>query len=81
MALADYRLCDVCRQKTFYDPSFNFEPNENPDDDLGPVRGRLGAWRVICVDCAKTHVVVVLEKEKAEHAVIIDRLRELGDVS
>ena len=76
MALADYRLCDVCGCKTFYDASLNYEFPENSEYVLE----RLGAWRVICVDCAKTHVVVVLEKEKAEHAVIIDRLRELGDV-
>jgi hypothetical protein len=77
MALADYRLCDVCKQKTFYDSTLNYDFEENPDTGLF----RLGAWKALCVECAKTHVVVVLEKEKAEHAVIIDRLRELGDVS
>jgi len=52
MAAADYRLCDVCDRKTFYDA------------DLDPdYTDRIGAWAVLCRECAKTHDVVVVPRE------------------
>lgn len=51
MALADYRLCDVCGGKAFYDANLNYT-----DEGLD----RLGDWKVICVECAKTHKTVVV---------------------
>jgi hypothetical protein len=56
MAAADYRLCDVCGRKTFYDANLNYEW-----DDKGEMRlDSLGTWSVICEDCAKTHKTAVV---------------------
>lgn len=73
MAFADYRLCDVCGGKAFYDAHLNYEFSTRaeplPADEL--VRGndygldRLGDWAVICTDCAKTHKCVVVPIEEA----------------
>jgi len=79
MASSDYRLCDVCERKTFYDACLNYEFHEDTKDPTYSLE-HLGAWRVLCSDCSKTHLVVVLSKEKPEHAVIVDRLLELGDI-
>lgn len=64
MAAADYRLCDVCGCKAFYDANLNY----SWDEGLTKVEGcgysldYLGAWAVLCDDCAKTHEVKVVEK-------------------
>jgi hypothetical protein len=61
MALADYRLCDVCECKTFYDAELNYEiaPPDHPLHPQYVPSLRLGDWAVLCVDCAKTYEVVV----------------------
>lgn len=51
MAKADYRLCDVCDGKVFYDANLNYEPNSEPP--LYYELDYLGDWKVICKDCAK----------------------------
>ena len=63
MALADYRLCDICGNKTFYDANLNydFDDPELKGKDW-PLVG-LGDWVVICKECAKTHVCVVKKRE------------------
>ena len=69
MALADYRLCDLCECKAFYDSNLNYEwPDKNGNGSWGQkiekdefVRNSghkldyLGDWSVLCTDCAKTH--------------------------
>lgn len=74
MAYADYRLCDVCEGKAFYDANLNYEwPNKDGKDsfgykiekeelvrDSGHKLDRLGDWAVLCRDCAKTHKCVIL---------------------
>lgn len=62
MALADYRLCDVCGRKAFYDANLNYDFNEYPETGLS----NLGDWSVLCRDCAKTHTtqIVPLEGKK-----------------
>ena len=66
MAAADYRLCDVCGGKAFYDSNLCYEDErEAPDrapyriageaSDWGYRLGYLGDWAVVCDDCAKTH--------------------------
>lgn len=71
MAYADYRLCDVCGEKVFYDVQLNYETaREAPDKMPFRVAGgephpsgyrldRLGDWAVICTDCAETHETIV----------------------
>lgn len=67
----DWRLCDVCQGRVFYDADLAYD---EPDAELGelPVRGRgytlndLGDWQVICQECAKTHEVRVVRREASE---------------
>lgn len=62
MALADYRLCDVCDHKVFYDANLNYErTRESPFYKLD----YLGDWAVICEDCAKTYKCVVIKRDAA----------------
>lgn len=74
MAAADYRLCDVCNGKAFYDSNLCYEDaRESPDrapyrvageEQPGGYRlGYLGDWAVLCDDCAKTHKTAILPIE------------------
>ena len=58
MALADYRTCDVCEKKAFYDSNLAYDFREYPDTGLW----NLGDWGVLCRDCAKTHEVKIVER-------------------
>ena len=76
MALADYRLCDVCGKKAFYDSNLNYEFStekypisqeeliEQPNNGLK--LENLGKWAVLCKSCSKTHEIIIkqLEEEK-----------------
>lgn len=77
MAMADYRLCDVCGTKVFYDARLNYAyPGDERYEAYVPpprVNGSgshdwrldwLGDWAVICADCAKTHKTIVVPIEK-----------------
>lgn len=62
MAASDYRLCDICHAKVFYDRVLDYqkaEPGEDDSKQCGkPTSLRLdnlGDWTVICRECAKTH--------------------------
>lgn len=67
MAYADYRLCDVCGCKTFYDSNLNYEYSTklNPIDETLFIRGshykleNLGDWAVLCRDCAVHNECVI----------------------
>ena len=67
MAAADYRLCDRCGSKAFYDSRLNYEFDDGSDDDFEDEKVRetdyrldyLGDWAVLCRDCAKTHRCVI----------------------
>ena len=76
MALADYRLCDVCGAKAFYDARLNYE-NTRDESEWFRVCGErgyghrldsLGDWAVICGDCAKTHRTAIVKKEETTDA-------------
>jgi hypothetical protein len=61
MAMADYRLCDVCSGKTFYDAALSYN---KPDEAHGYqwwLHG-VGAWIVLCEKCAETHEIIVRPK-------------------
>lgn len=74
MAAADYRLCDVCGCKAFYDANLNYEQGGDVPGSLRnggmmlPNTGldRLGDWCVICQECAKTHKCVVVKTDPTE---------------
>jgi len=51
VAAADYRLCDVCGRKTFYDASL--------DEDY---TDHIGDWAVICELCANRFKTVVVPR-------------------
>lgn len=62
MALSNYRLCDVCENKAFYDAQLNYDLyaiDKNGDPKLESV----GDMKVICDSCAKTHEVVIERKQ------------------
>jgi hypothetical protein len=61
MAYADYRLCDACGSKTFYDSNLDYQrPNaEHPEGWW--LRG-LGDWAVLCTKCVATHEIIVRRK-------------------
>lgn len=69
MAMADYRLCDKCGNKAFYDSNLNYEfstmehpiPEDECIRDSGHKLDYLGDWSVLCRECAKTHKCVIVE--------------------
>ena len=61
MAGCDYRSCDVCGTKTFYDANLGWEHDHR---DLGAFLPGLGDWAVICKECALTHECVVVKRKK-----------------
>lgn len=61
MALADYRLCDVCEGKTFYDAELDYDMRTHPDTGFA----RLGSWAVVCRDCSSKFKAVVVPIEPA----------------
>lgn len=73
MASGDYRSCDVCGCKTFYDAKLNYSYSEDKDEnsEFRPIRGkhvqleRTGDWKVICHNCAETHEVVIVKISQA----------------
>ena len=60
MAGCDYRSCDVCGCKTFYDSNLDYDFKEFPEHGLS----RLGDWKVICECCAEAYECVIVEKAK-----------------
>lgn len=59
MAASDYRLCDICDKKTFYDAELQYDFKAYPKTGLF----NLGDWACLCRDCAKTHEVVIKLKD------------------
>lgn len=50
MAAANYRLCDRCGAKTFYDSDVDYEDSN------------LGAMAALCKDCAQTHEITIAKR-------------------
>jgi hypothetical protein len=46
MAYADYTHCGLCDTKVFYDASVDYEWNT-------------GDWTALCINCAKTHKIMI----------------------
>jgi hypothetical protein len=67
MAYADYRPCDVCGCKAFYDANLSYTETTDPNEMIRGWDGTklhwLGDWAVICRDCAKTHRCEVVKIE------------------
>lgn len=67
MSYCDYRHCDACDAKAFYDANLNYE---QPAPEGESIRGwpetkldSLGDWVVLCRECAKTHECKIVVKE------------------
>ena len=58
MAAADYRSCDVCGAKSFYDSVLDYDFHKYPDTGLF----NLGNWMCLCRECSKTHEIAILRK-------------------
>lgn len=64
MALCDYRLCDKCNGKAFYDANLNYgEASASSSWGLD----HLGDWAVLCEACSKTWQCVVIERKEMGH--------------
>lgn len=61
MAGGDYRSCDVCGNKAFYDTDCDYD-SRKIDSDGNPKLGRVGSMKVLCDKCSETHVVIIMKK-------------------
>lgn len=65
MAAADYRICDRCGNKAFYDANLGYENDHAvpriAGEDVPQFVGlyNLGDWAVLCRDCAETHRTLI----------------------
>jgi hypothetical protein len=64
MAAGDYRSCDVCGGKSFYDATLNYEWDKKKREYT---LHNLGDWAVICPKCAKTHKCIVVPRESSDN--------------
>ena len=79
MATGDYRSCDVCGGKAFYDANLNYQFNYKVDDvwvysnpsfrtagvsdNDGTILDYVGDWAVICTDCSPKFKTVIVPIE------------------
>lgn len=64
MAIADYRLCDVCGCKAFYDAQISdpgYVATYDPSEDAEPI-----GIAVLCWSCNKTHEAVIRPRAALE---------------
>ena len=67
MAMADYKKCNVCGCKTFYDARLHWPEvgdelyYEHPITHEQLPYGA-GDWAVLCPECAQTHKLIVEKK-------------------
>lgn len=71
MAAADYRLCDRCGSKVFYDANLNYEfaSHQRSDfDEVDKKRGYkldyLGDWICLCKECSEKYIIVTMDREE-----------------
>lgn len=67
MAGADYKSCDVCSAKTFYDANLDYEqPTKEmmADKKYDWWLHGIGDWKVICPKCAETMKVIIVPKDQ-----------------
>jgi hypothetical protein len=81
MAGADYRKCDKCNRKVFYDSDLSYEFQKFDItrgkmvfeyEETKPIKGEthalgcLGDWKVLCHKCAETHKCIIVERGDKE---------------
>ena len=62
MAAADYRLCDICGSKTFYDSELDYDFKKYLDTGLY----NLGAWICLCRDCIQRNRIIIVKDDYEE---------------
>lgn len=77
MAMADYRLCDVCGGKAFYDSNLNYGDADRPsyriagkeqyddpaiNEKYGATLDYVGDWAVICTNCSDKYETKIVER-------------------
>ena len=67
MAGADYRRCDICSGKTFYDANLNYQEPDEDHKHKWWLHG-VGDWAVICPECAKTYECVIVTRKETPNA-------------
>ena len=82
MAGADYKTCDNCGGKSYYDADLHWDFDE---EDKPNGLWNLGDISALCMECAKTHKCVVVamdmsevaarQKEWADHAERVRAIR------
>jgi hypothetical protein len=66
MAMSDYRWCNVCGCKAFYDAGLSYEYDEKPPAQNGQQLpdGCVADMACLCDDCVKTHEIVVRKRSE-----------------
>jgi hypothetical protein len=76
MSSLDYRSCDVCGTKTFYDAELAYHEVESEHDvkylkvgkkqhsnsEYGLCLDNLGDWAVLCKECSKKYKTQIVKK-------------------
>lgn len=64
MAMCDYRWCNVCGCKAFYDAELNYYDEDKPNAQNGQELpdGRIADMVCLCSDCLKTHEIKVVAR-------------------
>lgn len=62
MAMSDYRLCDACGGKAFYDAELDYDMGNLNPETFEPKLQMVSSMAVVCDKCEETHVAVVIEK-------------------
>ena len=60
MALSDYKLCDECGAKAFYDMDITdpgYCATYDPDEDCDPI-----GIAVLCAECNKTYEAIIVPR-------------------
>jgi hypothetical protein len=65
MAMADYRLCDVCGKKAFYDANLNYD-FDKVDPVEGPKLDYVSSMAVVCDDCGDKFRAVIEPKPQRQ---------------
>lgn len=65
MAWSDYRLCDVCEAKAFYDATLDYDERHLAADGTLMPGHNCGDMRVLCRKCVATHEIIVRAKGDA----------------
>lgn len=63
MAMCDYKVCDCCGCKTYYDTSLNFSDTW-VDGVYYYLPTGCGTLTSLCLDCSKDFFVVFVRREK-----------------